>query len=170
MIISGQPISDEDFKSLHETVNAPSNAVKYLSIDPGKANGVCGFDSRYYLQFMYTVREEDMQRFLECFEAVTLCIVEDFKLYPNKSQQQIYSDMLTSRVIGRIEGWAARHRVELIKQGASIKKNGYAWIGKKPPSKSDPTNHMKDAHVHFMYWAIKNRRIDASVLLDLNKE
>jgi hypothetical protein len=50
-------------------------------------------------------------------------------------------------------------------QKATIKKNGYNWIGIKPPSKSNPRNHEMDAHVHFMYWAIRTGKINANSLL-----
>lgn len=169
MIVDNEPLADDDLKRLHAAVNAPMNAVKYLAIDPGKANGVCGYDAKYHLSFMFTIRDEDMLKFLDCFEAVHTCIVEKYSLYPHKLKQQVYSDMPTSRVIGRIEGWAARCKVNLVMQPATVKANGYAWIGKKPLPKSNPGNHKMDAHAHFMYWAIKNRKIDASVLLELNR-
>lgn len=160
MILDNQKISDEDFTNLTATVNATENPVKYLAIDPGKSNGVCGYDQRFYLVFMYTIQEDDFTRFLECFNSVATVIVEDFVLYPNKTKEQVYSDMLTSRVIGRVEGWAARNNVKLVKQKATIKKTGYLWLNKKPLPKSNPQNHKMDAHVHGMYWAIRNKLID----------
>lgn len=169
VIFNGNPLTDLDFDYIFDKVNAPRNTVRYLGIDPGEKNGVCGYDVNYNLVFMWTIAEADMLKFLDCFGAVLTCVIENFTLYPNKAMKQVYSEMTTSRVIGRVEGWAARERVDLVKQPASIKKTGYAWIGKKPPSKSDPDNHVKDAHVHFMYWAVKNRRLDASILLDLNR-
>jgi hypothetical protein len=166
MILDNKPISDEDFKALYELVNSPLTAVKYLAIDPGKASGVCGYGAHLNLIFMYTIREEDMVKFLECFESVTTAIVEDYVLYPNKSKEQVYSDMQTSRVIGRIEGWAARHRVQLVKQKANIKPNGYAFIGRNPLPKSNPKNHVWDAHVHMIYWAVRTGKINARDLLN----
>lgn len=160
MILDNEELTEENCIHLISTVNAPHNPVKYLAIDPGKANGICGYDEKFYLAFMHTIREEDMQKYLDCFATLATVIVEDFVLYPNKSKEQIYSDMLTSRVIGRIEGWAARNNIKLVKQPASIKKAGYLWIGKKPLPKSNPQNHKMDAHVHGMYWAIRNKLVD----------
>lgn len=165
MIIENTPLTDNILTELRPLVTA----VKYLAIDPGKANGVCGYNAEYQLAFMFTIRDEDMLKFLDCFEAIEQCICENYTLYPNKAMKQVYSDMPTSRVIGRIEGWAARNKVTLTMQPASIKATGYAWIGKKPLPKSNPRNHEWDAHVHFMYWAVKNRKINASVLLQLNR-
>lgn len=154
-----------ELDKLKEFVNSELNPITYLAIDPGKRNGICGYDARYYLQFMYSVDEADVIQFLERFEKVEKCILEGYKLYPNKANQQIYSDMLTSRVIGRVETWAERHDVEIILQGANIKVTGYAWIGEKPPPKSSLKNDPMDAHVHFMYWAVKNGHINATELL-----
>jgi hypothetical protein len=166
---NGQRLTEEDFTTIHDFVNMDVNPVKYLGVDPGKANGVCGYNSQYFLAFMWTIQEDDILDFLNQFENVDTCVIENYSLYPNKAMQQVYSDMVTSRVIGRFEGWAARKEVKLVKQPANIKKVGYAWIGQKQPSKSDPQNHVKDANVHFMYWAVKSGKVDARILLELNK-
>lgn len=164
-IESTQKITDEYLKGLRETVNAEENPVEYLAIDPGKSNGICGYDAKLYMVFMLTISSTDMVRCLHQFEKVQYCIVEDFKLYPNKARSQSYSNMETSRVIGRIEAWAELKDVKLIKQPATIKETGYKWIGQKPLPKSDKKNHQVDAHVHFMYWVIKSGRFDASNLV-----
>ena len=164
-LIPGQRTTPEYLTHLEEAVNATHNPVEYLSSDPGKANGVCGYDAKYYLVFMLTIQADDMVMFLEQFKKVKKFIVEDYLLYPNKAKDQTYSDMETPRVIGRIESWAERHKVEVIKQGAHIKSTGYAWIGEKPLPKSNKKNHELDAHVHFMYWAVRTGKINAVDLL-----
>jgi len=164
-IVPGERLSKEYLEHLKEAVNAPENPVNYLSIDPGKANGVCGYDAKHYLVFMLTIQAVDMNLFIHQFEQVKTCIIEDFKLYPNKTRAQHYSDMETSRVIGRVESWAELKKVELVKQGATVKATGYAWIGEKPLPKSNVRNHMMDAHVHFMYWAVRKGFINAKDLL-----
>lgn len=141
------------------------NHVKYLGIDPGKSNGVCGFDYKYSMLFMYTVKEKDMNNFLDLFKALDAIICENFLLYPNKAMKQVYSDMPTSRVIGRIEEFCDIHKIKLVKQPATIKSTGYRWINRNPPAKGNPRIHEMDALVHFMYWAIKSGRIDASTLV-----
>lgn len=158
-------LSEEQLEYYHEAFNADTNPVTYLSIDPGKANGCCGYNEKHHLMFMMTVQADDMAQYLNQFEKVKKCILEDFMLYPDKSKQQVYSDMETSRVIGRVESWAELKRVELIKQPARIKPTGYLWSGQKPLPKSNPRNHERDAHIHFVYWAVKNGRIKAEDLL-----
>src|SRR5512138_28485 len=158
-------LTPDTIQSFKLAVNYVNNPVVFLGIDPGESNGVCGYDANYNIMFMYTVKEEDISEFLDLFDHLGLIICEDFVLYPNKAMQQVYSDMTTSRVIGRIEEWTKKHGVRLIKQLATIKTTGYKWIGMKPPTKANPKNHEMDANVHFMYWAIKNGKVDAASLL-----
>ena len=157
----------EVFSSL---VNNELNPVKYISIDPGKSTGFCGYDVRYYVQFSVTLPAQDLTKFLELFKNVDVCVLEDYRIFPHKAKDHVYSDLETTRVIGRVESWAERKEVELVKQPSSIKPNGYAFIGKKPLSKSNPNNHWMDAHVHFMYWGIKSNRINPTTLLSNAKD
>jgi hypothetical protein len=161
----GKRLTEENLDQINSLVNNWVNPVKYLAIDPGKTNGVCGYDVHFDLMFMMAVQSIDMNLFLHQFEKVSACICESYNLYPNKIKEQIYSDMETPRVIGRIENWTEIKKVDLIMQAATVKRTGYLWIGKKPLSKSDPKNHQMDAHVHFMYWAVKNGHISARDLL-----
>lgn len=158
-------LSAEDFARINEMVNIPANPVIYLGIDPGESNGVCGYDSRFYLQFMSTIYFEDMTKFLHQFDHINTCVIEGYKVYPNKAQQHVYSDLKTPRVIGRVESWAEVKDINLIRQPATVKAIGYKWIGEKPLPKSNPQNHAMDAHVHFMYWAVRHGKINAADLL-----
>ncbi len=158
-------ISGQDFEKLEKFVNNEANPVMYLGIDPGKYTGVCGYDTKFYLQFMHVIDEQDTIPFLRCFNNLQKIIYEDYRLFPNKAKDQFYSDMIAPRVIGRIEGFAQTKKVELVKQAPSIKKIGYMWIGQKPPAKSSNRNDPMDAHVHFTYWAVKNGHIKAEHLL-----
>jgi hypothetical protein len=141
------------------------DTVRYLGIDPGESNGVCGYDHAYKLMFMYTVAHTDMREFLNLFKHLQVIVCEDFFLYPNKAMQQIYSNMETSQMIGRIKTFAEDHDIKVVMQQATIKPTGYKWLGLKPLPKSNPSNHEFDAHVHFMYWLIRMGKIDARTLL-----
>lgn len=158
--------TEESLASFSEAVNSKMNPVIYLSIDPGHYTGICGYDEKCYPQFMYVVASKDVSRFLRCFTKIQKLIYEGYWLFPNKAPQQSYSNMETPRVIGRIEDWAEDHPgVELIKQKPGDKKSGYAFLGKKPPSKASNKNDTSDAHVHFIYWAVKTGKINAIDLL-----
>lgn len=160
-----EDFTDESFEKLHGFVNSDLNPVKYLSIDPGESNGICGYDSRFYLQFMVVVPEKHISRFIKQFEKLHTCVIEDYRLFPNKAMQQVYSSMTTTRVLGRVENWTENNDIKLVKQQPSIKLTAYKWLGKKPLPKSNPMNHAYDAHVHFIYWGVRTERIDASSLV-----
>ncbi|MFY3742113.1 MAG: hypothetical protein HMLIMOIP_002577 [Candidatus Nitrosomirales archaeon] len=164
-IVPGERVTKEYLVRLEEIVNADINPVEYLGIDPGKSNGVCGYDNKYYLLFMLTIHADDMILFMHQFKKVKKCIIEDYKVYPNKAKDHIYSSLETPRVIGRIETWAKTNEVELIKQPASIKSTAYKWLGQEPLPKSNKMNHQVDAHAHFIYWGIKTGRIDIRSLI-----
>jgi hypothetical protein len=159
-------VDSTSVKVLHEFANEDNLPIKYLAIDPGKANGICGYDAELKLRMMWTVREQDILTFLRQFEKIDKCIIENFLLYSNKAYEQVHSDMLTSRVIGRVENWAELGDIELIKQNASVKPLGYKYLGTKPLPKSNKLNHAMDAHAHFVYWGVRTRRINAADLLN----
>lgn len=165
LIKPGERLDAEHLSKYKEIFNNDTNPVKYLGIDPGRSNGICGYDIKYYLMFMFTIHSDDMTLFMHCFDNVDTCVMESFRLFPNKVREQTYSDMETSRVIGRVESWVELKKVDLVTQSPSIKVTGYKWIGKKPLPKSNPSNHEMDAHVHFMYWAIRTGRIAAADVL-----
>lgn len=165
LVITEEVLSLEFLNFLNEQVNDEENPVVYLSIDPGKANGVCGYNSNFSVMFMLTITAPNIVMFLHQFEKVKKCIMEGYKVYPNKVKDHIYSDLETPRVIGRVESWAEIKGIELIKQPASIKPTAYKWLGVKPLSKSNKNNHAMDGHVHFMYWAIKNGHVKAEDLI-----
>ena len=169
VLLPGTRLNEKYLTRLKSAVNNPQNPVKYLSVDPGKANGVCGYDERYYLSFMLSIQADDMVDFLDQFENVEECVCESFILYPEipgrKRRTPVYSDMETSRVIGRVESWTKNNSIELHMQPANIKPTAYKWLNEKPLPKSNPANHMKDAHAHFIYWAVVHGRIPAEDLV-----
>lgn len=160
-----ESLSDDIVQTFGKVANYEPHPITYLGIDPGEANGICGYNDEFHLMFMATVADKDITGFLDIFQNLKLIVIEDFVLYPSKAMKQVYSDMPTSRVIGRVEEWAGKRDVQLVKQLATIKTTGYKWIGKKPLPKSNKLNHELDAHVHFMYWAIKRGKIKLADLL-----
>lgn len=115
--------------------------------------------------FMTTINERELLKFLKIFTKVTTCVTEDYKIRYDRAVQHTGSDVLTLRVIGRIEHWCEINNVTLIKQMPTIKATGYLWLGKKPLPKSNPANHKWDAHVHFIHWAVRKGLIKAADLL-----
>lgn len=161
-------LSTEFLTNLNEVANNELNPIKYLSCDPGNLNGFCGYDEKYYLQFMMSIPHTDVVKFINQFKNVKVCVIESYRVYAHKAQQHINSDLLTPKIIGRVETWTELNDIQLITQPASIKTTGYKWVGKKPLPHSNPMNHALDAHIHFMYWAVKHGKINAADLLRRN--
>jgi hypothetical protein len=158
-LLPGERTTPEYLVRLKEAVNADHNPVIYLSIDPGKSNGVCGYNAKYYPMFMLVIDSEDMILFLHQFKRIEKCITEKYIVYSNKAKQHIGSNLETSRVIGRIESWAKTNDVQLIMQPASDKVQGYIFMQQKPLPKTNLLNHAMDAKAHFYFWAVRTHRI-----------
>lgn len=142
--------------------------VKYLGIDPGESNGLAAYDESAKLIWMKTVGLSRLTDFLSKkveFATGAFFIIEDYMVYPNKAQQHIYSNLATPRAIGRLEAFAEERGIKIVKQKAAIKSIGYKYIGKKPPTHSDPTSHVQDANVHAVYWLVNNGIIDPRSLI-----
>ncbi len=154
MILDHPDLTPEYIEKLSEIVNNENDPIVYIAIDPGKSNGVCGYNALGHLQFMTTIDERDLLKFLGIFKRVNKCITENYLVYAHKAKHHINSDVLTLRVIGRIENWCELNNIPLVKQLAAIKSTGYKWLGKEPLPKSNPANHKWDAHVHFVYWGV----------------
>lgn len=166
MILDNPELTKEYLQTLDAFVNIDDdNRICYIAIDPGKSNGVCGYNAKGHLMFMTTINEKDLLKFLGVFKHIKICVTEDYKIYEHKSRQHINSDVLTLRVIGRIENWCELSDIQLVKQLPAIKATGYKWLGKKPLPKSNPANHKWDAHVHFVFWAVRNCIIHVRDLL-----
>jgi hypothetical protein len=158
-------VTDAFLEKFKRTVNDPANPVLFLGIDPGVANGICGYDANFHLVFAMTVHENDIVKFLNSFNAVEKCVCESYKIYSNKYSAHVNSDVVTLRVIGRIEHWTRLNSIELTMQPATIKNTAYMWLGQKPPTDSNPFRHQMDGNAHFMFWAIKKGLINAADLL-----
>lgn len=139
--------------------------VRYLSVDPGESNGLCGYDIDGRLLWMATTKLRDLARFIEELRNVHTCIIEDYKIHPHKAQDHIYKDVVAIRAIGKIENWIERYNIKEFKQPNKHKTTGYQYMGKKPPPKSDPRRHELDAHAHFLYWGVNSKLINPADLI-----
>lgn len=139
--------------------------IKFLAIDPGKRNGIAAYNEYGLMQWMRTVLYDELTNFLRKQEEVKVVILEDYTVFPHKAKQHIYSDLITPRAIGKVEGWCEARNIKLVKQGSSYKAMGYKYLGKKPLPKSNPMNHAVDAHAHGIYYLVNNNIVSAGSLL-----
>lgn len=137
--------------------------IFYLAIDPGETSGWATFTKEGkpidYGQVaqrlgIYDLLKDKQPQFL---------IVEDFQLYPWKSNAQAFNQFETVRVIGAIEFWAWAKSVPVVLQKPSVKGIGYKWAGIDPP-KNHSISHGPDAYVHGIYFLQSNGIIQPQAL------
>jgi hypothetical protein len=133
--------------------------VRMVSIDPGEVH--CG--TAFWLGAKcYDVVEyspgglfASMEKWLR-HDSVDVIVVEEFRLYPNKANEQSYSSMGTPEVIGVIKYLVARFgkdgSVKLVFQPATIKKPTRAMMKAKRIGNRAVTEgkggHCSDAVLH----------------------
>lgn len=84
-------------------------------------------------------------------------VIEEFRLYPWKSQEQGFSEMLTCQMIGVIKYICNKAKMPFKEQGASIKKPTRAICKAKGVRRLTGTgNHAADAQLHGWYHILKD--------------
>jgi hypothetical protein len=137
----------------------------YVAVDPGKANGLAGFDDKGHVKWLQVVQLDQLSDFLDKLpETVTTCICEDFRLYPNMAHKQGYSPMDATRGIGVVMKWCQLRGIKLVMQMPSVKSTGFMFLGKKEPKRS-AVSHSVVAHAHGVYWLVTNGILDPKELL-----
>ena len=140
------------------------DGVRMLAIDPGEVH--CGY-ALFNGGDCYEAGEWRPHELMTRLEgwmrqgALDEVVIEDYRLYPDKSKQQAHSQMFTVRVIGALEFIVARFGggVPVIFQRADIKKatvaqnekRGYQWKSR------GHGGHAKDAETHGLYRNQKGR-------------
>lgn len=148
--------------------------MRILAIDPGEKH--CGLayfedtDSEWHVVSSW--EEEPDECVMTAYrlmteEGLNVLVVEEFRLYPWKSEQQGFSQIKTVEVIGvlrylhmraaaLLEGHGALPVTEWREQGASIKKPTAAICNAKGIKTTPKSNrHMKDAQLHGWYYILK---------------
>jgi hypothetical protein len=139
-------------------VSHVSEEATYLAIDPGKQTGYAWFKDDGNVDFTGKVKEYDAAfDWLKSidFSKLKAVIVEDFRLYSWKSQEQSWSRLETVKLIGAIEVFAKLGGAPVVLQGANIKSIGYMYAGLKVPKNHD-MSHETDAFVHGVYYLQRN--------------
>lgn len=131
----------------------PESVAHYLAIDPGKTSGWATFDEAGNGITMGQASTEELIKLLQETTAKVL-ITEDYRLFPWKAKEQIWSKLDTVRLIGMIQLWCYLHNLQLFLQDPNIKSIGYMWAG-IPKAKSHKNSHERDAYVHGVYYLQK---------------
>lgn len=139
--------------------------MRVLAIDPGDVH--CGMAT--FLDGQCTSTWEDTPA--DCLgyvrsvlegECLDVLVVEEFRLYPWKAQQQAYSQMLTCQLIGGIKAawsWFGSGSCKLVEQSATIKKPTVGILRargiKSKAKQSKAGGHALDAELHGYYYVLK---------------
>lgn len=126
----------------------------YLALDPGKTTGWASFDKEGNGVRFGQVQKEELYELLNETQAKVL-IVEDFELFPWKSKDMPFDQLIAVRVIGAIDYWAWENKATVVLQKPNIKTIGYMWSGMEKP-KNHKMSHGPDAYVHGVYYLQKN--------------
>ena len=140
--------------------------INYTAFDPGKANGVAFWDSVPNFIWMDTWQFDELPQKLSDsdFSECKVFIIERFLVYPHMTHRLPYNQMITSQAIGILKGFAHSRGIKVVEQNATIKTTGYKWLGRKPPSKTNPNNHSLDAVAHGTYYLVSKNLMTPPVL------
>lgn len=132
----------------------------YCAFDPGISTGLAVGDEEGLQGYVVINLKEFEDSLLDWKrlwgEFPTTAVVEDYRLDHSKEPKQ--SKIETVSVMGMIRFWCKANNIEYIEQARMYKPVGYRYWGKKPLSKSNPTNHAYDAVAHLFYYMIQNKK------------
>lgn len=132
---------------------AQARNKKLVAIDPGRTNGFAFFEGET-LQLSGYIKNshEAINRMFELILtfAPDELVVESFRLYPWKAQQQFWSDFETAEIIGIIKHWAWEQKIPVIMQPAS-NKQPFPDERLRKMNVYVPNNHARDAVRHGLY-------------------
>jgi len=132
---------------------------RLLSIDPGKHVGWAIFENGTVKDLGAISGVEKFDEWLHEVPAkygpVDVVVMEDFRLFRHKAQQQIGSRFEASQVIGLVTSWARRNKAELVMQNADILGIAPKW-SKMPMPKDHSKSHHVSAYNHAFYYLVTN--------------
>lgn len=103
---------------------AQAKNKKIVAIDPGRSSGFAFFvGEELRLSGFFKNEYRAVERMLELINSFDPdeLIIESFRLYPWKAQQQFWSDFETTEIIGILKYWAWQVDIPVIMQPASNK-------------------------------------------------
>lgn len=138
----------------------------FISIDPGKNNGVASFSDEGQDIKKKVMQEEEFLHFLQMLLVIKgdgknhiTFILEDFKLRQDKAIDQTGSDMPSSRMIGAVQ-FADRilgDQSDIVYQRPGILNSALKWAGYSDLANKGRGYHVPDdiaAYSHGVYYLI----------------
>jgi hypothetical protein len=132
----------------------------YIFVDPGEHTGWAMFDVDGNEVDVFTTDSFEKTcaiifQYINNKLPIKRVIVENFKLYPWKSQVQMWSEFETVQVIGAIRARCLEYNIPYETVPAHNKGMGFMYMGIKEPSHNNPANHQLVAMAHGVFWLQK---------------
>lgn len=124
---------------------------RLLAIDPGKTTGYALFIGKTLREYG-TVEGSDTYKLLDLLPDIV--IIESFRLYPWKANQQSFSSFETVEIIGVLKFLCEQKGISYIMQPATIKT---VWPDERLKSEGYyvKNRHSRDAVRHGLYYVFK---------------
>lgn len=130
-----------------------------LAIDPGKSTGWYQFrDGMPALGGIIRDLDSLIDR-LEAMEPPDVIIMEKYKLFSWKAQQQSGSKMEVAQAEGVVESYARRYKILVVEQSPQILPIAKMWSRVDHNAGSHRFSHDKAAHNHGFYWLVSQNMI-----------
>lgn len=133
--------------------------MKILGTDPGGTTGwgaiELSSDQRpkiNLVDFGQVKNEEELEQWIEWAD---ICVIEFFRIRPDKVNDFVFKDLHASEAIGVIKMLCRKYNTRIEMQGSDRKPMGFAWAGMKY-TKGKKGTHQQDGIAHAVYYACKN--------------
>ena len=133
-----------------------------LAVDPGGAHvGLAGWnegEGRVSTEISADAAVGAVKNALIGYKLVAdrvVLVLEEFRLYGHKAQAQSWSTMDTSEMIGALKYVASELGVEVVEQGAGIKKPTARQLRARGIDREGVGGHARDAELHLLHYCLK---------------
>lgn len=133
-------------------------ATKILALDPGGTTGYACLvveGKKIGWENFGNLKDVETNKLADLIDWADVVVCENFRLRPKKGRAGSfdYSEMPTSKLIGKIEAICEIRNTKLVLQEPAIKPVGYGFSNQKyVPGK--PGTHWQDALAHGVYYAV----------------
>lgn len=125
-----------------------------VSVDPGDTTGLALWHSDGSFVEEMQLSLDELIDWLQDFDGeVSTVVIEDYRLFKHKAQQQTGSRFVASQGIGVLKAFARRKKAKVVIQQVECIVLGAMFSGRKQPS-NHKLSHSVDAYNHGFYWFV----------------
>jgi hypothetical protein len=125
-----------------------------ISVDPGDTTGLAVWHSDGTFVHETQLGLDELITWCdELYTPVSTIVIEDYRLYGHKAQQQTGSRFKAVQAIGVLKALAKRNRSKVVLQKPDVLAVAALHSGRKRPS-NHKISHSVDAYNHGFYWFV----------------